>query len=96
MLVDPLLADLPDRDEPVIALLNGLGGTPLIELYVMYNEAAELFDRSRDRRRTVPGRQLRHLTGDGGLFADPAARRRRTVLDLWDAPVDTAGLRWGR
>ena len=39
MLVEPVLADLPfTNGDNVIAFVNGLGGTPLIELYVMYNE----------------------------------------------------------
>ena len=39
MLVEPMLADLPfTTGDKVIAFVNGLGGTPLIELYVMYNE----------------------------------------------------------
>src|SRR6185436_15926760 len=39
LLVEPIVADLPFKDgDAVIAFVNGLGGTPLIELYVMYNE----------------------------------------------------------
>src|SRR4051794_14021518 len=39
MLVEPVLADLPfTAGDGVIAFVNGLGGTPLIELYLMYNE----------------------------------------------------------
>ena len=43
MLVEPILADLPfGSGDPVIAFVNGLGGTPLIELYVMYNEVNKI------------------------------------------------------
>lgn len=41
LLVDPILAELPG-DGPVIAFVNGLGGTPLIELYVLYHEVARV------------------------------------------------------
>ncbi len=50
MLVEPILADLPfTSGDRVIAFVNGLGGTPLIELYVMYNEV----DRSCSSRHGV-------------------------------------------
>ena len=43
MLVEPILADLPFASgDPVIAFVNGLGGTPLIELYLMYNEVNQI------------------------------------------------------
>ena len=43
MLVEPILADLPfGSGDRVIAFVNGLGGTPLIELYVMYNEVNKI------------------------------------------------------
>ena len=40
-----MLADLPfSRGDAVIAFVNGLGGTPLIELYLMYGEIARILD----------------------------------------------------
>ena len=43
MLVEPILTDLPFASgEAVIAFVNGMGGTPLIELYVMYHEVARI------------------------------------------------------
>src|SRR5881275_2470023 len=43
LLVEPILADLPyKKDDAVICFVNGLGGTPLIELYVLYNEVATI------------------------------------------------------
>src|SRR3954469_21004876 len=43
MLGEPILADLPfTKGDPVIAFVNGLGGTPLIELYVLYNEVNKI------------------------------------------------------
>ena len=47
MLVEPVLADLPAADgAPVIAFLNGMGGTPLIELYIMYSEVQQLLQKA--------------------------------------------------
>jgi dihydroxyacetone kinase-like protein len=43
LLVEPILADLPfSQGDPVIAFVNGLGGTPLIELYVLFNEVSKI------------------------------------------------------
>src|SRR3954462_15092560 len=43
LLLEPILADLPyKKDDAVICFVNGLGGTPLIELYVLYNEVAQI------------------------------------------------------
>lgn len=45
LLVDPVLGDLPyTQGDSVIAFVNGMGGTPLIELYLMYNEVRQLLD----------------------------------------------------
>src|SRR5438046_2164619 len=47
ILVDPILADLDfTGGDGVIAFVNGLGGTPLLELYLMYNEVAALLDKA--------------------------------------------------
>ena len=79
----------------MIAFVNGMGGTPLIELYVMYNEVAQLLDTGGNHRRPVAGRQLHHLVGDGRLLGHSAQGGRRDLSNLWDAPVNTPGLRWG-
>lgn len=81
-------------DQPVIALLTGLGGTPLIELYVVYAEIAEQLSA---RGITV----ARALVGDYVTSLDMAGCSLTLVgaddemLRLWDAPVSTAALRWG-
>ena len=47
MLVEPVLADHRlHRGGPSIVLLNGMGGTPLIELYLMYGEVATLLEKA--------------------------------------------------
>src|SRR6059036_1388443 len=48
LLVEPIIADLPyKKDDTVICFVNGLGGTPLIELYVLYNEVAKILSKHR-------------------------------------------------
>lgn len=93
MLVDPILADM-DATGPAIVLLSGLGGTPLIELYVMWAEIAPLLE-------TAGVSVERVLVGDYITSLDMAGcsltivKADEEMLRLWDAPVVTPGLRWG-
>jgi dihydroxyacetone kinase-like protein len=95
MLVEPVLADLPfGKGDTVIAFVNGLGGTPLIELYVMYHEV--------DRILAAHGVQVaRSLVGPYITSLDMAGssvtllKVDENLLSLWDAPVSTPALRWG-
>ena len=93
MLVDPILADM-DATGPTIVLLSGLGGTPLIELYVMWAEIAPLLE-------TAGVSVERVLVGDYITSLDMAGcsltivKADEEMLRLWDAPVVTPGLRWG-
>ena len=95
MLVNPILDDgLLNRGDTVLAFVNGLGGTPLIELYVVYRKVAEILS----GRGIKIGRQL---VGNYITSLDMAGTSV-TLLKLddeltryWDAPVHTPGLRWG-
>ena len=79
LLVDPVLGDLPYASgDAVIAFVNGLGGTPLLELYVMYAEVAAILERAGHHGGPVAGRQLHDLAGHGRLLGHPAPGRRRT------------------
>ncbi|KQS68340.1 dihydroxyacetone kinase subunit DhaK [Modestobacter sp. Leaf380] len=93
MLVEPILADHAFTDG-VICFVNGLGGTPLIELYVVYAEVAAILEESGiGIARSLVGPYMTSLEMAGCsvtlLQADDE------LLRLWDAPVDTPGLRWG-
>ena len=47
MLVTPILGDLDyTGGDGVIAFVNGMGGTPLLELYLMYGEVSKILDKS--------------------------------------------------
>ena len=95
MLVTPILAD---RDftggDGVIAFVNGMGATPLIELYLMYAEVAAILEKAGVTvARSLVGPYITSLDMAGCsvtlLQADDE------ILRLWDAPVRTPALRWG-
>ncbi|AYF97484.1 dihydroxyacetone kinase subunit DhaK [Protaetiibacter intestinalis] len=93
-LVEPILADLDFTGGPTIVMLNGMGGSPLIELYLMYGEVARILESSGV---TI----ARNLVGDYITSLDMAGcsltvlQADDELLGLWDAPVNTPGLRWG-
>ena len=96
--VEPILADLPFRSgDGVIAFVNGLGGTPLIELYVMYNEVNKILVGARRAGRAVAGRLLHHLARHGRHVGDPAPGGRRAAVAVGrarpDAGTEMGGLR---
>jgi dihydroxyacetone kinase-like protein len=95
MLVEPVLSDLPfGRGDRVLCFVNGLGGTPLIELYLLYGEVQRIL--------TAHGLHVaRCLVGPLVTSLDMAGasvtllRVDDELLSLWDAPVRTPALRWG-
>jgi len=95
MLSSAVLDDLPfNRGDDVLAFVNGMGGTPLIELYVVYNELVNLCkDRGITISRNLIGNYITSLEMAGCsitlLKLDDELRR------LWDAPVLTPALKWG-
>jgi phosphoenolpyruvate---glycerone phosphotransferase subunit DhaK len=96
LLLTPILDDLPFAPgDEVLAFVNGLGGTPLIELYIMYNEVARLCaGRGLRVVRTLVGPYVTSLEMAGCSFT--LLRLDAEMTRLWDAPVQTPGLRWGR
>jgi len=95
MLASPILEDLPfSSGDSVLALVNGMGGTPLIELYVVFNELAKIL---KGRNITI----ARNLVGSYITSLDMAGcsitllKLDDELTNLWDAPVHTPALRWG-
>ena len=95
MLVEPVLADLPFRSgDGVVCFVNGLGGTPLIELYVMFNEVAKILGgQGVQIARSLVGPFITSLDMAGTSVT--LLRVDDDLLSLWDAPVRTPALRWG-
>jgi dihydroxyacetone kinase-like protein len=94
-LLDPILADLDfTGGDGVIAFVNGMGGTPLIELDLMYLEVATILDRTGVRiARSLVGSYITSLDMAGCSVT--LLRVDYDWLELWDAPVRTPALRWG-
>jgi dihydroxyacetone kinase-like protein len=94
-LTGAILKDLSLKSgQEVLLLVNGFGGTPLLELYLMVNAA----------RKVLAGagiQVVRYLTGPFVTSLEMAgcsitvSAADATTLALWDAPVHTAALRWG-
>jgi len=95
MLTAPIVEDLDLKSgESVLAMVNGMGGTPLIELYVVFDAL----------NRILHGKQItiaRSLVGNYITSLDMAGcsitlvRLDDELTKYWDAPVHTPGLRWG-
>jgi dihydroxyacetone kinase-like protein len=94
-LVAPILEDLPFASgDKVLAFVNGMGGTPLLELYVMYNEVAKLCaDAGLTIERNLIGNYITSLEMQGCSVT--LLRLDDELTRYWDAPVNTPGLRWG-
>ncbi|MEV4438850.1 dihydroxyacetone kinase subunit DhaK [Streptomyces sp. NPDC049577] len=80
---------------PVLALVNGAGGTPLLELYGFAAEVHRvLAERGVPVARSLVGNYVTSLDMAGASVT--LCQADEELLRLWDAPVQTAGLRWGR
>lgn len=91
--VDAVLEDLRP-DGPVLALVNGMGATPLIELYGFCAEVHRVLgERHVPVARTLVGNYVTSLDMAGASVT--LCRADEEMLRLWDAPVRTPGLRWG-
>ncbi|MGZ6545735.1 MAG: dihydroxyacetone kinase subunit DhaK [Actinomycetota bacterium] len=95
MMAAAVVEDLPfSSGDQVLAFVNGMGGTPLIELYVVFNELNKLL---KGKGITI----ARNLIGSYITSLDMAGcsitllKLNDDFIKLWDAPVKTAGLRWG-
>ena len=79
---------------PVLAFVNGMGGTPLIELYIVYRELNRFLDgRGITIERSLIGNYITSLEMAGCSIT--LLKLDDELTRLWDAPVDTPALRWG-
>lgn len=94
-LMTPIIEDLPfSSGDRVLAFVNGMGGTPLLELYVMYAEVTKIArEHGLTIERNLIGNFITSLEMQGCSIT--LVKLDDELLQLWDAPVDTPGLRWG-
>jgi dihydroxyacetone kinase-like protein len=94
VMVEAIAGDLPAGSKDALLLVNGFGGTPAMELYLMYNSARRLLEaRGIAIVRSLVGSYVTSLDMAGcsltvSLLDEEATR-------LWDAPVHTPALRQG-
>ena len=95
MLLEPVLSDLGiAAGDKVLLFVNGMGGTPLSELYIVYRRAARVIaDRGAMVERSLVGNYVTALEMQGCSIS--VLRLDDELTGLWDAPVHTAALRWG-
>ena len=94
-LLNPILDDGGfGSGDRVLAFVNGMGGTPLLELYVVYNKVAAMCrDRGVTIERNLIGSYITSLEMAGCSIT--LLKLDDEMVRLWDAPVHTAALRWG-
>lgn len=94
-MMSEILSDLDlKRGQPCLLLVNGFGGTPLMELYIMANAAGKILaGRGLTIARALAGSYVTSLEMAGCSLTVTALDDE--ILTLWDAPVHTAALRKG-
>jgi dihydroxyacetone kinase-like protein len=95
LLATPILDDLPFvAGDKVLAFVNGMGGTPLIELYIIFAELKKILDaRGITIARNLVGSYITSLEMAGCSIT--LLRLDDELTKYWDAPVLTPALRWG-
>jgi phosphoenolpyruvate---glycerone phosphotransferase subunit DhaK len=95
-LITAILQDLkPAKGTPLLLFVNGMGGTPLLELYLMYDAAARRLEaEGLTIARSLVGNHVTSLEMAGCSLT--LVRLDDELVRLWDAPVHTPALRWGR
>ena len=94
MILEPIVEDLRlGQGDRVLALISGLGGTPLQELFIVYRHLYyALAAQGIHIERRLIGNYVTSLDMAG--CAITLLRLTPALLKLWDAPVHTAALRW--
>jgi dihydroxyacetone kinase-like protein len=94
-LATAILDDLPfSSGDRILAFVNGMGGTPLIELFIVYNRLAQICaDRGLKIERNLVGNYITSLEMAGTSIT--LLKLDDEMIGFWDAPVHTPALRWG-
>ena len=94
IMVEAVVSDLKaKKGSKVLAFVNGMGGTPLLELYLIYGEVdAKLRKAGLEPVRNLIGSYITSLEMAGASLT--VLELSDELIRLWDAPVHTAALRW--
>ena len=93
-LMDAILEDLnPNNSQEVLLHINGFGGTPLMELYLLFEAAKKILDQKNITvSRSLVGNYTTSLDMAGGSIT--VTKLDEKIIEHWDSPVHTAALRW--
>ncbi|HVD45999.1 MAG TPA: dihydroxyacetone kinase subunit DhaK [Candidatus Limnocylindria bacterium] len=94
VMVEAVISDLkPKRGGNLLVFVNGMGGTPLLELYLLYGEVdARLRKAGLNPTRNLVGSYITSLEMAGASLT--VLELDDELTKLWDAPVHTPALRW--
>ena len=93
-LMGAILEDLkPSNNQEVLLHVNGFGGTPLMELYLLFNSAKKILDQNNIKvTRSLIGNFTTSLDMAGGSLT--VAKLDDKIVQHWDSPVYTPAMRW--
>jgi len=93
-LIFAILEDLKmAKGTEILLFINGFGGTPAMELYLMYNSAAKILaDQGMKIKRSLVGNYVTSLEMSGCSITVTVLDEE--IINFWDAPVLTSALRW--
>ena len=93
-LMGAILEDLkPNNNQKVLLHVNGFGGTPLMELYLLFNSSKKILNQKNIKvSRSLVGNYTTSLDMAGGSIT--VTKLDQKIVEHWDSPVNTAALRW--
>ena len=93
-IIGAILEDLkPSKNQEVLLHTNGFGGTPLMELYLLFNSAKNILDQNNVVvTRSLVGNFTTSLDMSGGSIT--VTKLDDKIVQHWDSPVHTASMRW--
>jgi len=93
-LMSVILEDLkPNNNQEVLLHVNGFGGTPAMELYLLFNSSKKILDQKKIKvSRSLVGNYTTSLDMAGGSIT--VTKLDQKITEHWDSPVHTAALRW--
>ncbi len=96
ILAEAIIKDLPYKSgDEVLAFVNSMGGTPVSELYIVYRKLHEILSKEGITIiRNLVGAYITSLEMQGVSIT--LLKMDKELVELWDAPVKTPGLRWGK